>query len=273
MSDIGSKDNTQTKKNYFSGMQQTISTTASNVYTEFRKHPTYYIGSTAMRLAIGAGVGYGMYYGLTALAAPYLAATVAPVETAIATTNQVISPIMKQLFGNIPNLNIPNMTAAIPQLPTTVPSSLSAFANLIPKAISAVSALGSLLASTKLSDKLLTRIFGEVKLKVSLNKEDGENVTEAYIKDADSLRGILNLFGQKRPYVTPVSDITTQIEKKLTKEFKDSPDLLPQSKMLAFAYTKKLVEANKSDFHKFDADAKAAVNAEPYVSAAKKAGI
>lgn len=270
MSDIGSTTKTQTLKNYITSTQQIISTTATSLYTEFSKHPTYYIGSGVMRLAIGAGVGYGMYYGLSTLAAPFIASAAAPLQTAAATTNQVISPIMKQLFGNIPNLTIPNMTAAIPQLPVTMQSSLSAFANIIPKAIAVVSGLGGLIASTKLSDMLLSSFFGEVKLKANINKEDPR---KAYIENVSFSGNILKLFGQNRPYITPVNELAAQLEKEMKQEFKELPDLLPQSKMLAFAYTKQLVEANDSKLYTFDADAKATVKTEPYVSAAQKAGM
>lgn len=255
-------------KSFPSRVRKQITNTANAVYTEFRKHPTYYVGSAALRLAVGAGVGYGMYYGLTALAAPYLAPVVASNQAAAA-TQQVVAPIMQKLFAGIPNLNLPNIGATLPQMPNIVHNSFLTLTNLVPKAISAVSALGGLIASTKLSNLLLTGFFGEIKLKANL-QEDGK---KAFVESVDNSGAALRLFGINKPYVTPVSEITAQLEKVLKVENKDKPELLAQSKTFALAYTKQLVEENASILHTFDDSAKAEVNTKPYISAAKKAGL
>lgn len=254
-------------KKYFAGTRKQIAATANAMYTEFRKHPTYYVGSAALRLAVGAGVGYGMYYGLTALAAPYLAPVIASTEAAVA-TQQVVSPIVQKLFASIPNLNLPNIAAALPKVPEIAANSFFALTNIVPKAISAVSALGSLLSATKLSDKLLTGFFGEIKLKANMQ----EGAKKAYL-DVSRPKAVLPLFGIDKPYVTPVSEISAQLEQILKTTNKDKPEALAQSKTFALAYTKQLVEENASEEYKFDNDAKAEVNTKPYTSAAKKASL
>lgn len=253
-------------KKYFAGARKQIAARANAMYTEFKQHPTYYVGSAALRLAVGAGVGYGMYYGLTALAAPYLAPVVASTE-AVAVTQQVVSPIMQKLFAGIPNLNLPNIAAALPKVPEIASNSFFALTNIVPKAISAVSALSGLLGVTKLSDKLLSRFFGEIKLQAQFN--DGK----VSLKEPQRTTGVLEFFGKSRPYITSVSEIANQFEQALKTGNSDRPELLAQSKTFALAYTKKLVEEDASDAYKFGDNAKAEVNTKPYTSAAKKAGL
>lgn len=262
-------EETVKNKKYFAGARKQIAERANAMYIEFRKHPTYYVGSTALRLAVGAGVGYGMYYGLTALAAPYLAPVVASTQTAVA-TQQVISPIMQKLFAGIPNLNLPNIAAALPKVPEIASNSFFALTNIVPKAISAVSGLSGLLSATKLSDKLLTGFFGEIRLKANLTAEEPK---APYLNEVSNGGGVLELFGIKKPYITSLSEIASQLEQELKTENKDKPELLAQSKTFALAYTKQLVEKNGSDLYKFDESAQAEVNTKPYTSAAKKAGL
>jgi ankyrin repeat protein len=201
-----------------------------NLYSKFKKHPSYYIFSGATRLAIGALVGYGISYGLTALAAPFLA--------------PVIEPILPSLANNVWTLTA-----------------------LLPKAIAAVSMLGGALASIKLSNTLLSYFFGELKIKVTVASEGDKSEKE--ILDMKKVKGILEIFGQHRPYVTSVSEIVDQLEQQLRAKNKDNADLLPQSKTFALAFAKKLVE-KPENAHLFDSAAKAEVNTEPYVSAAAK---
>jgi hypothetical protein len=250
----------------FTALKNQLSANSKNLYTEFMKYPTYYMGSAALRLAIGASVGYGMYYGLTALTAPYLAPLVASAQTG-AMTNQLVAPMMQPFLSMLPNLQ--NVTTALPSLPNAIPSNISTVVNLVPKAIATLSALGGLLGATKLSNVMLSTLFGEVKLKLSLSKEGAKN---AYLKNITFSGGILKIFGQNRPYVTPVSEISAQIETSFIKANKDNLELLKQSKTFALAYTKQLVENDNTAF-KFDTEAKAMVNAEPYISAAKKAAL
>lgn len=255
-------------KKYFAGARKQIASTANAMYTEFRKHPTYYVGSAALRLAVGAGVGYGMYYGLTALAAPYLAPVVASTQAAVA-TQQIINPMMQQIFASIPNINLPNVATTLPTIPQMASNSFFALTNIVPKTISAFSALGGLIASTKLSNVLLTGFFGEIKVKANMQK-DGK---KAFVEKVDLSGSALSLFGINKPYVTPVSEITAQLEQALKAKNKDEPELLAQSKTFALAYTKQLVEENASVLHAFDDNAKADVNTKPYISAARKAGL
>ncbi len=254
-------------KKYFAGARKQIAARANAMYTEFKQHPTYYVGSAALRLAVGAGVGYGMYYGLTALAAPYLAPVVASTE-AVAVTQQVVSPIMQKLFAGIPNLNLPNIAAALPKVPEIASNSFFALTNIVPKAISAVSALSGLLGVTKLSDKLLTGFFGEIKIKANL-QEDGK---KAFVQSRNDSGAVLRLFGIDKPYVTPVSEICAQLEQAYKNQNKDKPDVLAQSKTFALAFTKQLVEED-SGLYTFDQTAKAEVNTKLYTSAAKKVSL
>jgi hypothetical protein len=190
-----------------------------NLYSQFKKHPAYYLFSGATRLAVGALVGYGMYYGLTALAAPYL---------------------------------VPSMGGA-----------------LLSKAIAAVSTIGGAFASIKAANSLLTRFFGETKIIATIFPNLDVPQKDTLKVKTTKIKGILDLFGQHRPYVTSVNDVVEEFERQLKLKNKDKPDLLPHSKTFAFAYAKQLVESAAGAKY-FDSTAQAEVNLEPYVSAAAK---
>jgi ankyrin repeat protein len=223
-------------------LKQKIGLTMKNLYTEFKKHPSYYLLSGATRLAIGALVGYGLSYGLTTLAAPYLA------------------PAVQPFLANLHNVTV---------LPTITASNImGGLTALLPKAIAAASILGGLFASTKLSNGLLVRFFGEIKISAKIVSEENKPEKENINITTKKVRGILEIFGQNRPYTTPVSEIADQLAQQLSLKNKDNADLLPQSTTFAqaFAYTREIVNAAKHNAI-FDANAKAEVNAEPYVSA------
>jgi ankyrin repeat protein len=207
-----------------------LSTKAKSLYTEFKKQPAYTLFSGATRLLIGALVGYGMFYGLTAMAAPYLTAAAANQLTNIAT------------------------------------ATIWSLTNLLPKVITAVSAIAALFASTKIGDIFLSRFFGEIKIVTELSYDAQAIGNHKVTTNTKITKGLLTLLGQHRPYVTPVSEITKQIENGFNEKNRYDADLLPKSKTLAFVYTREFVNADQNQSI-FNTNARAEVNEQPYLSA------
>ncbi len=215
-------------KNYLTPLRDALATKLSPLVSEFKKHPSYYLSSAALRIAMGAGVAYGLSYGLTSLAVPYVASTQAGAKF------------------------------------------LSLFMNHLSTVTNALSAIGALLASTKLSDTVLTHFFGTRKFTATFNNAGEENQEAALSENNNP--GYLSLLGQHRPYdtVPTVSEIQTQLENELkAKAAASAPDqsveLSAENKTFVLLQTKQLVEANKD---KFGPAAQATVQADSYLSPA-----
>ena len=218
----------------FVSAKTNITTTTKRLYAEFSSKPVYYLSSAAIRVAVGVAVGYCVSYGLTTFFAAYM------------------MPTMSNL----------------PATPTALSSSFSYVAGFMPQMIKGVSILSGLLSATKLSDRLLSSFFGELKLNARISVDENSKKKTPILQRESNVGLISKLFKINRPYhVTTLSEITRQLEGNLKKINKDTPGLLEQNKTFALAYTKQLVE-DESSLFSFDAKAKAEVNTELYNSAA-----
>lgn len=295
-------------KAYFSAARTAASTTAHNLYNEFNSKPVYYISSAAMRVAVGVGVGYAVSYGLTTFVAAYMA----PIQVLASPAAQPLANMMQQLAGS-PLAQ--QMLSAMPTMsnlstvPGVIPNSMSYVAGFVPHIIFSVSTLSGLLGATKLSNELLSRLFGEVELTARVTQrvqpsKDHKIETEqpvATLHETSTKSDLLLsiLFGNvrlyadltspetkeskpylimavkdrgmliDRPYITPLSEITAQLEKRFIEINHDKPLLLEKSKTFALAYTRLLVIEHSGRYYQFGDKEKAEVNTEKYISAAK----
>ena len=247
-------------KAYFSAARTTASTTAHNLYTEFNSKPVYYISSAAMRVAVGVGVGYADSY-LTSFVAAYMA----PAQVLASPAAQPLANMMQQLAGSPLAqqmlVAMPTMSN-LPTVPGVIPNSMSYVAGFVPHIIFGVSTLSGLLGATKLSDLLLSILFGNVRLHADLTSPETQE-SKPYLRMTVKDRGIID-----RPYITPLSEITAQLEKRFIEINHDKPLSLEKSKTFALAYTRQLVIENSGRYYQFGDKEKAEVNTEKYISAA-----
>lgn len=140
---------------------------------------------------------------------------------------------------------------------------------LVSGTIAGISLLGGLFASTKLSDRLLVRFFGEQKIEVQLNQPSDRDEVNLEVTPTKTV-GLLEYFGQNRPYKTTLEEITSQIEAQVNNlKQNDVGFAQPKSKIFAQLYTKKIVESPRFDDF-FSTDQRAKVSKEPYASAATR---